>query len=187
MLFLLHKPMIQMLDRDEKEILVAEFISITGGLLTGAMLAFALNKIYLIPGLFILLPGFLEMRGALGGALASRISSGLFLGVIKPSFGERIIKSNMLATAALIIVSSFILGTIAYMANSYFSGITSVKIILVSLAAGIISILMTPITVFTTLWLYRRGHDPNNIMGPYITTLGDIMSVIAFMVAIAVI
>ena len=168
---------------DFREIFSAEIISITGGLLAGVMLSFIMDKIYLVPGLFILIPGFLEMRGSLGGSLASRISSGLFLGVVKPTFNDRIVRSNMIATVSLIILTSFVLGTFAYIASIYFFGIDSVKIIFVSLIAGIISTIMTPINVYTTLWLFRHGHDPNNIMGPYITTLGDVMSVAAFMVA----
>lgn len=179
---------IAMVTKDTKEILSAEFISITGGLLAGTLLAAAANKIYLIPGLFILIPGFLEMRGSLSGSLASRISSGLFLGVIKPHIrNNAIILSNIIATAVLVIMSSLILGVVAYLSSSYFFGIENVKIIFIALIAGVVSLAMTPVTVFTTLWLFRHGHDPNNIMGPYITTLGDVMSVIAFMVAITVV
>ncbi len=169
---------------DFKEILSAELVSVTGGLLAGVMLSVFLDKIYLIPGLFILIPGFLEMRGSLGGSLASRISSGLFLGVVKPKFSDRIVRSNILATVMLILISSLILGIFAYIASTYFFGIENVKIIFVSVIAGAVSTVMTPINVYTTLWLFRHGHDPNNIMGPYITTLGDVMSVVAFMIAI---
>ncbi len=172
---------------DFKEILFSEIISVSGGLLTGTLLAFAVDKIYLVPGLFILIPGFLEMRGSLGGSLASRISSGLFLGAVKPSFGDRIVKSNMLATVLLILISSLILGVLAYLSSAYIFGIDNAKIIFISLIAGAVSIAMTPFTVLTTLWLFRKGHDPNNIMGPYITTMGDIFSVIAFMAAILVV
>ena len=53
---------------DFREIVSAEFISITGGLMAGLILSFMLDKIYLVPGLFILIPGFLEMRGSLSGS-----------------------------------------------------------------------------------------------------------------------
>ena len=172
---------------DFREIVSAEFISITGGLMAGLILSFMLDKIYLVPGLFILIPGFLEMRGSLSGSMAARISSGLFLGVVKPRFSDRIVKSNIIATVLLVILSSVILGVFAYISSSYFFRIENVKIIFVSVIAGFVSILMTPVTVFTTMWLFRHGHDPNNIMGPYITTLGDLMSVVAFMIAIWVV
>jgi len=176
-----------MADKDFSEILAAEFISVTGGLLAGIGLAFMAGKISLIPGLFILIPGFLEMRGNLSGSMSSRISSGLFLGVLKPSMRDRIIKSNMLATAILVVVISLVLGIIAYASSLYFFGIENFSIVIISVIAGMVSLSMTPLTVYTTIWIFRKGHDPNNIMGPYVTTLGDFVSVFAFMIAIAVV
>ncbi|MDI6721513.1 MAG: magnesium transporter [Candidatus Aenigmarchaeota archaeon] len=172
---------------DFREILVVEIISVTGGLIAGLALATFTNQILLVPGLFILIPGFLEMRGNLGGSMAARLSSGLFLGVVKPKMKDKIAKSNMIATALLIIATSFILGVFAYLASTYFFGIENVKLIFISVIAGFMSILMTPLTVYTTFWVFRKGHDPNNVMGPYITTLGDVVSVASFMIAIMVV
>ncbi len=172
---------------DFREIFAVELISVTGGLLAGVALASMTNQISLIPGLFILIPGFLEMRGALSGMMSSRLSSGLFLGVVKPRMADRISKSNMLATVSLVFISSIVLGVLAYLASSWFFGIENVKIVFISVIAGFVSMLMTPLTVYTTFWVFRKGHDPNNIMGPYITTLGDVMSVASFMIAIAVV
>ena len=177
-----------MLNKDGEEILTSEFVSISGGLLTGVLLAVFVNKIYLIPGLFILMPGFLEMRGALGGALASRISSGLYLGVLKPRFKKNpLLITHMLGTAMLIIASSLVLGIFAFLASRFIFDIHNPEIIFISLIAGTVSIFMIPITATTTLYVFRKGYDPNNIMGPFITTLGDIVSVASFLVAILVI
>ena len=172
---------------DFREILAVELISVSGGLLAGVALASMTNQIFLIPGLFILIPGFLEMRGSLGGSMAARLSSGLFLGVVRPKMSDRTAKSNMLATAFLIMISSVILGIFAYLASSWFFGIENMKIIFISVIAGMVSIIMTPLTVYTTMWVFRKGHDPNNIMGPYITTMGDVMSIVSFMIAIMVV
>ena len=69
----------------------------------------------------------------------------------------------------------------------YFFGITSAKIIYIAVAAGLMSnAILIPLTVWFNLWLFRRGHDPNNIMGPYITTIGDIISVISILAAIVI-
>ncbi len=169
---------------DFKEILTAEFLSISGGLFAGLMLVGFTKQLSLIPGLFILIPGFLEMRGSLGGTLSSRISSGLFLGVIKPKMNDNIIKSNIIGHVILILICSLILGIFAYISSSYFFGIENIKLIYISIISGVISLLMTPITIYTTLFVFKKGHDPNNIMGPYITTIGDITSIVSFSIAI---
>ncbi|HLD49254.1 MAG TPA: magnesium transporter, partial [archaeon] len=83
---------------------------------------------------------------------------------------------------------SAVLGTVAYFANLYFFGVNNISIIFIALFAGIFSnIIEIPITIFTTFWLFRHGHDPNNIMGPYVTTIGDIVSILSLLIAIVII
>ena len=173
-----------MANRDLREMLWAEFISVTGGVLAGVALATMTRQLMLIPGLFILIPGFLSMRGAVGGSLSSRISSGLFLGVVKPKMTDRIVVSNMAATAMLIMICSVILGVFAYYTNLFIFGESNVNMIFISAVAGLLSLVMIPINAYTTLWVFRKGHDPNNIMGPYITTLGDLFGTASFLIAI---
>lgn len=175
--------------RDFREILTSEIISITGGLLAGTILAFATGQLALVPGLFILIPGFLEMRGNISGTLAARLGSGLWSGALKPRMhGNRILHGNLIADIFLAIAVSFVLGIVAYAASSIFFGITNIALIYVAVIAGILSnIIEIPATVFATFWLFKRGHDPDNIMGPYVTTIGDIISVIALLVAIAIV
>jgi mgtE-like transporter len=175
--------------KDFDEILTAEMASITGGLVAGTVLAFVINKIELIPAIFILLPGFLEMRGNISGSLSARMSSALFLGAAKPKVRKnRILRGNAAAAILLAVVVSTILGLVAFFANMVFFHVLDYRIIGVALIAGVLSNLIEiPLTVFTTFWLFRHGHDPDNIMGPYVTTTGDIVSIIALLIAISVV
>ncbi len=176
------------MDKDFREIFSVEIISVTGGLLAGIMLAFATDKIELIPGILILLPGFLEMRGNISGSLSARLSSGLFLGALKPKArNNRILRGNVIASAILVVLVSVFLGFVAYAATYYVFGISNPKLIYISFLAGVLSnVIEIPLTVITTFWLFRRGIDPNNIMGPYVTTIGDIISVLALLIAMAI-
>jgi len=178
-----------MFTKDFREIFSAEILSITGGLFAGTLLAFAIGKIELVPGIFILLPGFLEMRGNISGSLSARLSSGLHLGIVKPKIEKnKIVRGNVIASVLLVIIVSAVLGTVAYFANLYFFGVNNISIIFIALFAGIFSnIIEIPITIFTTFWLFRHGHDPNNIMGPYVTTIGDIVSILSLLIAIVII
>ena len=178
-----------LLSHDFREILGAELISVTGGLFAGLLLASYIDKLALIPGLLIFLPGFLEMKGSISGSLSSRLSSGMFLGIVKPKFHRsRVLRGNVIASFFLVVILSLILGSIAYLVSSFVLGINAPQIILVALIAGVISNLIEiPLTVATTFWLFRKGHDPNNIMGPYVTTLGDIVSIVALLIGILVV
>src|SRR4030043_2296144 len=175
--------------KDFDEILTAEMASTGGGLLAGTMLALITNRLELIPALLIFLPGFLEMRGNISGSLSARLSSALFLGAAKPKVRKnRILKGNVIATLLLVVVVSVILGAAAFFMNAVFFGIYDFRIIYIAFIAGILSnVVEVPLAVFTTFRLFRHGHDPNNIMGPYITTTGDISSVISVFIAIVII
>ncbi len=172
-----------------KEIFSSQIVSIFGGLIAGTILAMYTDKIFLLPGMLLIFPGFLEMRGNISGSFASRLSSGLFLKVINPNkIKTNIIKGNLIASFILAIIVSFSLGLIAFLFNYLVFQTFIPKIILIPLIAGIIAnAVEIPLTLFVTFYLFRKGHDPNNIMGPFITSTGDITSIIALLAAVALI
>ena len=105
-------------DKDFKEILSSQSVSILIGLIAGIVLVVYTDKLLFIPGILIMLPGFLEMRGNISGSFASRLSSGLFLGMINPKkFETHIVKGNLIASFFLAIFISFILGLLAFIFN----------------------------------------------------------------------
>ncbi len=173
-------------DSNFREILASELVSIAGGLIAGSLLAWYTNQLILLPGILILLPGFLEMRGNISGSFASRISSGLFLKVIKPNrIKTHIIKGNLLASFFLALVVSLTLGILAFAFNYFFLQLVTWKIIIIPLIAGIIAnAIEIPLTLFTTLYLFKKGYDPNNIMAPFITSTGDVISIVALLIGV---
>lgn len=179
-------------DKDFEEILGSQIISIIGGIIAGTVLAVYTEQFLLIPSMLILLPGFLEMRANISAPIASRLSSGLFLGVIAPRkqtmTKKNIIKGNIYASFLLTIIISLLLGFFAFAANYFLFEVYSPKLIFILLAAGLIAnIIEVPITVFFTFYLFRKGHDPNNIMGPFLTSLADITSIVSLLIALVVI
>lgn len=178
-----------MLSKDFKEIFTAEMISITGGVLAGSMLAFYVDEIILIPGLMILFPGYLEMRNAISGSMVARLGSALHLGTTTPYVkGNKFAAENIAAVFILSLVVAFVLAAIAYSATYFIFHQSTLKIFLIALIAVVISNLIENlISLYTTFWLFRKGHDPNNIMGPYITTVGDIISVGGLVIATTVV
>ena len=175
-------------DKNFRDILVSQWISVLGGFIVGTLVAIYVDKVILIPGMLILLPGFLEMRGNISGSFASRISSGLFLKVIKPRrFNGRIIRGNLMASFLLVILVFFFLGIVVFLFNLVLLKVYMPRMIFIPLIAGILAnFIETPLTIFATFYLFKKGHDPNNIMGPFITSTGDITSIIALIITIII-
>ena len=171
---------------DFKEMLTVEVVSITGGVTAGALLTLFTHKVALIPGLFILMPGFLALRGSTAATLASRIGTALHLH--KKSASQQksaFVKQNIHASFLLTLVGSIFLGLASYIGTRLAFHVNEPRILLVAIIAGFISnALLIPLTYGTTVWLFKNNYDPDNIMGPYITTVGDIISVISLLLAV---
>ncbi|MAF51185.1 MAG: hypothetical protein CMH64_03770 [Nanoarchaeota archaeon] len=166
-----------------EEIIFSQAFSIIGGLTAGTILAIYIDKILLIPGLFILLPGFLEMGNAISGSLSSRLSSRLY----QRKFTHSILNQNITASFILILISSTFLGILAYLISKFFFNINSVTIIFIPIIASIISgLILLPLTSKIVLWLYHHHDDPDNLIGASSTTLGDIINIGAILISIVI-
>lgn len=178
-----------MVTSDFKEISAGQFLSITGGLIAGILLAYLKEELLLVPGLLVLIPGFLEMRGSISGSLSSRLSSALHIGHITPKTENTpFLRENILAAFTLSLTTSIMLGLVSISATYIYFGVFYAKLILIALIAAIISnIILIPSTVYLCFWLFRKGHDPDNVMGPYVTTMGDVVSMLSLFLAVAVI
>ncbi len=175
-------------DRDFREMFSSQLVSLTGGVIAGAALAAYTDKLLLLPGMLIILPGFLEMRGNISSSFASRLSSGLFLRVINPDkIKSKIIVGNLAASFFLAVFVSLVLGVVAFAFNYFFLQQVFWKIVFLPLLAGVIAnAIEIPLTLAATLYLFKKGHDPNNIMGPFVSSTGDITSIAALLIALAV-
>ena len=166
-----------------EEIIFSQAFSIIGGLTAGTILAIYTEQVLLIPGLFILLPGFLEMSNAISGSLSSRISTRLYQRKLTTS----ILMKNVTASFILKVISSIVLGIIAYFLSKFFFKIDSINIVFIPIIAAIISgIILLPLTSKIVLWIYHRHDDPDNLIGAATTTLGDIINIGAILIAIVI-
>ena len=96
--------------RDFSEILSSELVSVTGGIISGTLLAIFTDRLFLLPGLLILLPGFLELQNASSGSLAARLGSELHTRRIRPGKKSRLITENKMASFILFFFSQSNLG-----------------------------------------------------------------------------
>ena len=171
----------KVIDKDFFEISFSELISVTGGIIAGIFLLGLIDKLSLIPGLLIL-------HGNISGSLAGRLSTALYTKKIKPKFTKsKFLTDNILATIFLVLVVSLVLGIVAYLAVYFFSNINDIRVLYIALFAAVLTIILEiPITILSTFWLFRHKYDLDDIMGPYVTTLGDIISILSLFLAAAI-
>lgn len=165
-------------------------VSLLGGLFAGAVLgsdgmraAFA-NY----PGLLLLLPAFLATRGNVYGAFGARISSGLHQGLIDPEFewNERLVNA---VTASFLngIGISLLIGALSWVILQALGRESArlVELVGITVVAGSLT---SVVLVFGLLALvfgsYEFGLDPDNLIGPIVTMLGDVFGVVFLYVAI---
>jgi len=175
-----------------RQALPAITVSLAAGLFAGTVLGSdAMRRgIERVPGLLLVLPAFLATRGGVYGSLGARLSSGLHQGVIEPRLplGRRV--SNALIASVLngLIVSVFIaLFGFAAVATTGGGG-NLLQLVGIMVVAGLLSAgLMLSVLVTVVFVGYRRGLDPDNIVGPLVTTLGDLFGVVFLLVAVSLV
>ncbi|MDI6643896.1 MAG: magnesium transporter [Methanobacteriaceae archaeon] len=169
------------------ESFIAIFISILGGLLAGLFLTLMTSQLETFPGLLVLIPGAIGMRGNIFGALGSRLNSNLHIGTLSPELKKsKILNQNIASTIILTIIMSILL---AFMAKGFsillgFQSMTIIDFTIISVLGGILSgIILLPATALISLKSYENGWDPDNVTTPLITTAGDIFTIPALFLA----
>ncbi len=170
-----------------REGLPAEIIALTGGMFAGLGLAMMLNAFQRVPGLIVMIPAFLDLRGDIASSLASRMGTALHSGIIEPRYKiSDEIAQNIIGAWTLSTIEAGLIGILAYFVTILFGMHTSNLVVLFEIAvfASLLSSgLMIPVTVFSAIFFYKRGIDPDTVMSPYLATFGDVISISALIVA----
>jgi len=157
---------------------VANLISSGGDLLVGLALAFMSNRLIKLPGLFVLIPAAIGMRGNVFGALGSRLGTGMHAGLFQVSRDRRgFLSQNAFAAAVLTVATSLFLAIAARAASAVLGQPHSISVwdfFAISILGGVIgSIVVGTATVFISVLANRRGWDLDSVSAPLVTAMGD--------------
>jgi mgtE-like transporter len=155
-------------------------ISSFGDLAAGATLGFMTDTLALLPGLMILIPPAIGMRGNIFGALGSRLGTAMHVGTFELSMKRgSMLRQNLGASLLLTIVMSLVMGAMAK-AISVALGVNSISIeefVFISVLGGALAgVVIVFINILVASIGYRRGWDIDNISAPIITAAGDIVT-----------
>ncbi|AMD16590.1 divalent cation transporter [Methanobrevibacter sp. YE315] len=171
-----------------KEGLIALLICATGDLIAGIILGKMTFFLETFPGLLVVIPGAIGMRGNIFGSFASRLSTSLHIGLISPEFEfSDDLNYNIFSSFVLTLVLSIFLAIVAkaFCILLNYQSISLMDFILICTFAGIISnLIMLPITMFVSFKSFEHGWDPDNITSPIIAAFGDLFTLPAIIASI---
>ncbi len=173
--------------RTVRQGLTALAISTCVGLAAGLVLGFMEELLAALPGLLMLIPAAIGMRGAIFGALGARLGTAILTGqfdgsLARDSFGRQ----NLAAAAALTLYSSA-LAALAARAVAALFGLPSVsvwKLMVISVVGGVLaSSVIAVMVVLLARSALSRNWDMDAVGAPLVTTTGDIVTLPALIVA----
>ena len=160
---------------------VALVIADLGSLIAGITLGSITHTLEALPGLMVMVPAAIGMRGNIFGALGSRLGTSIHAGLYEPTRErEGILFQNVYAVSALTLVVSLFLGVMAETLSVAFGlpSITMVDFVVISIVGGVLSsILVGAFTVALSRSAYRRGWDLDSVAAPVITAAGDMVTI----------
>lgn len=172
-----------------REGLPALAASAVGGLLAGVVLGGMRAEFRAVPGLLVLVPALLATRGNVYGSLGARLATGLHQGLVPPDVRGADARLYRAVAAAILngLLASSVAAVAAFSALSVLRAETASLWLLLAIAllAGLLSgIVLSAIVVAVVFAGYRRGYNPDTLVGPIVTTAGDIFGVAFLLFAV---
>jgi mgtE-like transporter len=170
-----------------RQAFIAVCIAALTSLAAGLTLAGMGHRIEEVPGLFVLIPVSIGMRGNIFGALAARLGTSIHTGLFEVSFDRRgVLFQNIYAAMLLTVITSVTMGVLAR-AIAALLGLQIVSIwdlISIALAGGLLSsAVVLSVTVYVSATSLRRGWDLDSVGAPLITAIGDVVTLPCLLLA----
>jgi len=160
--------------------LMALTISSLADLLAGVTLGYMTDTLELLPGLLVLIPPAIGMRGNVFGAVGSRLGTALHIGTFELSLKRgTVLRQNLQSSLLLTLFMSLIMGVLAKIVTEAM-GIMSVGLedfIFISVFGGVLAGMVLVLFNLLVAYIgYKREWDIDNISAPIITAAGDIVT-----------
>ena len=167
--------------------IVSLILASLGSLIGGIYLGSFSETLELLPGLIIMIPAAIGMRGNIFASLGSRMSTALHMGEISGLRKSPLVTDNIAASLFLTLVVSCYLGTLSRVAAAVFGfhSIPLIDLVVISVVGGFVSSLfILVVTLVIAIQSFFNGWDPDNVTAPLITSVGDLVTLPCLFLAI---
>ncbi len=172
---------------DATQSLSALLVSSVFAVLAGVILASVTGQLEDMPGLLLLVPAAIALRGNVFGALGSRLGTAIHAGTFQLRVRrDTLVGQNIVAAALLSLVLSVVIAALAKAVAIAFDlspTLTLLEFIVVSAIGGVLaSAVVLGITLLLAAGSVRYGWDLDNVTAPLVTATGDMVTVPALLV-----
>lgn len=179
-------------DEAYREALPALTTSVVGGLFAGVVLGGMQRELRVVPGLLVLVPALLATRGNVYGSLGARLSTGLHQGLVEPRLDWTDERLRAAVTAALVngVLVSIFSAAAAWTVLVALGDPVAPLLRLAAIAAlaGLFSgVALTAAVVGVAFVGFRRGMNPDTLVGPVVTTTGDVFGIAFLLLAVRIV
>lgn len=163
-----------------REALPFELLATVGGVVAGVIFSGMTNELEMIPGLIVIYPGVLGLRGNISSTLGSRLGSAIHMGLITSlDRNNPELMNNISGSLLLSFIMAILLGFLGHFVTLAlgFESAGAFKLILICAISAVTSgIILSFVAVLLAIGTFRFGFDPDNVVTPSIATIGDIVS-----------
>jgi mgtE-like transporter len=149
----------------------------------------------IFPLILLMVPAFINITGDLAGVIGARVTSHLYTGELDEGFRPyRLLIINFIAVLFIsatayaflgVCVIGLTIGLEAVSGISVFPAIGFPYLFFAILGAGVFATALTSmIGLVSARLVYRSGRDPDSIIAPLTTTVGDLLGIIFIALAI---
>lgn len=173
---------------DLGERLAALLMLVVVALLAGLTLGHNTERLEELPGLLLMVPAAIALRGNIFGALGSRLGTAIHAGTFRLTLRpSSVVGENILASLVLTLGTSVVLAALAKGAAVVFGVSGSIELegfVVISVVGGLLASLAVLVTALgLTAGSVRFGWDPDNVTAPLVTAVGDVATVPALVLA----
>jgi len=163
-----------------REALPFELMATVGGVIAGIILSGMTSELEMIPGLIVIYPGLLGLRGNISSTLGSRLGSAIHMGLITDiDRNNPELTNNISGSLLLGFLMAILLGFLGHFVTLAlgFESAGAFKLILICVISALTSgVILSFVAVLLAIGMFRFGFDPDNVVTPSIATIGDIVS-----------
>ncbi len=160
-------------------------------LAAGFIASLVASYVVKMPWILIIYPPLLTVRGNISGMFSGRLTTGLHVGLIKPSIRKNTeyFYSLRASIFSMSFINAFIVGFLTYVVFLIFEPLYYVSLLILISIAIISMMIPTTVSIFflaplVAIVSYKKGIDPDVIAYPILSTVNDIIVSAVYVITI---